>query len=221
MRTFAEFSVARRRMVEELLVPKGISDQRVLETMLRAPRHLFVEQALQAQAYGDAPLPIGEKQTISQPYMVAFMSEALNLAGREDVLEIGTGSGYQAAVLSCLARRVYTIERHASLARRARQILDAVGCGNVHVRLGDGTLGWPEMGPYDAIMVTAGAPVLPERLKEQLKVGGRLVVPVGDKSQQVLLRVTRTGEDLFLEDRLVGCRFVPLVGENGWEDGTY
>jgi len=221
MRTFAEFSVARRRMVEEQLIPKGISDQKVLDAMRRVPRHLFVEQALQAQAYGDAPLPIGEKQTISQPYMVAFMSESLALAGREEVLEIGTGSGYQAAVLSCLARRVYTIERHPSLARRARQTLDAVGCGNVQVRLGDGTVGWPEMGPYDAIMVTAGAPVLPERLKEQLKVGGRLVVPVGDKAQQVLLRVTRTAEDRFVEDRLIGCRFVPLVGENGWADGSY
>jgi len=221
MRYVPDFAIARRRMVEQQLVSKGILDQRVLEVMQKVPRHLFVEQALQAQAYGDAPLPIGERQTISQPYMVAFMSESLQLQGREEVLEIGSGSGYQAAVLSCLARRVYTIERHPTLARRARQVLDQLGCSNVQLKLGDGTLGWPEVGPFDGIMVTAGAPVLPDRLKGQLKIGGRLLVPVGDKSQQVLLRVTRRGEQDFHEERLLGCRFVPLVGENGWKDGYY
>ena len=221
MRAFPEFAIARRRMVDEQLVPKGIKDERVLDVMKKVPRHLFVEQALQAQAYGDAPLPIGEKQTISQPYIVAFMTESLELKGREEILEIGTGSGYQAAVLSCLARRVYTIERHTPLARRARQVLDRLGCSNVQLKLGDGTLGWPEMGPFDGIMVTAGAPVLPEQLKAQLKIGGRLIVPVGDKAQQVLLRVRRTGDDTFEEERLLGCRFVPLVGANGWEDGHY
>jgi protein-L-isoaspartate(D-aspartate) O-methyltransferase len=221
MRSFPEYAIARRRMVEEQLIPKGVEDELVLDAMNKVPRHLFVEQALQAQAYGDSPLPIGEKQTISQPYMVAFMTEALELKGREEVLEIGTGSGYQAAVLSCLARRVYTIERHTPLARRARQVLDRLGCSNVQLKLGDGTLGWAEMGPFDGIMVTAGAPVLPQKLKAQLKPGGRLIVPVGDKSQQVLLRVRRTGEESYEEERLLGCRFVPLVGENGWENGNY
>ncbi len=221
MRAVPEFSIARRRMVDQQLIAKGIQDQRVLDTMRKVPRHLFVEHALQAQAYGDAPLPIGDKQTISHPYIVAYMSEALQLQGREEVLEIGTGSGYQAAVLSCLVRRVYTIERHPALARRARQVLDQLGCSNVQLKLGDGTLGWPEVGPFDAIMVTAGAPVLPDRLKEQLKPGGRLLIPVGDKAEQFLLRVTRKDETRFEEERLLGCRFVPLVGENGWKDGRY
>lgn len=221
MRSFPDYAIARRRMVEQQLVDRDIVDQKVLDVMRKVPRHLFVEPAFAAQAYGDAPLPIGEKQTISHPYIVAFMTAALALQGREEILEIGTGSGYQAAVLSCLCKRVYTIERHTALARRARQVLDHVGCSNVQLKLGDGTLGWPEMGPFDGIMVTAGAPVMPERLKEQLKVGGRLVVPVGDKAQQVLLRITRTGEKSFSEERFHGCRFVPLVGEDGWADGVY
>ena len=221
MRHFPDYAIARRRMVEQQLMDNGIDDDRVLQVMRSVPRHLFVEPAFAAQAYGDAPLPIGEKQTISHPYIVAFMTAALAPREREEVLEIGTGSGYQAAVLSCLCKRVYTIERHSSLARRARQVLDEIGCSNVQLKLGDGTLGWPEMGPFDGIMVTAGAPVLPEKLKEQLKVGGRLIVPVGDKAQQVLLRITRTGENSFNEERFHGCRFVPLVGEEGWADGVY
>ena len=221
MKLFPEFSIARRRMVDEQLRGNGILDGKVLEAMLRVPRHLFVESALAAQAYSDTPLPIGEKQTISHPYIVAFMTEALALVGRESVLEIGSGSGYQAAVLSCLTRRVYTIERHVSLAKRARRVLDDIGCSNVQLKLGDGTLGWPEMGPFDGIIVTAGAPVLPQKLKEQLTIGGRLVVPVGDKAQQVLLRITRTSDDSYTEERFHGCRFVPLVGAEGWADGVY
>lgn len=221
MKVFPDYAIARRRMVEQQLVDNGIDDSKVLDVMRKVPRHLFVESAFAAQAYGDAPLPIGDKQTISHPYIVAFMSSALALKGREEVLEIGTGSGYQAAVLSCLCKRVYSIERHTALARRARQVLDHVGCSNVQLKLGDGTLGWPEMGPFDAIMVTAGAPVMPARLKEQLKIGGRLVVPVGDKEQQVLLRITRSSDKTFTEERFHGCRFVPLVGADGWEDGTY
>lgn len=221
MRHFAEFSIARRRMVEDQLIDKGIADSGVLDTMRKVPRHLFVEPAFAAQAYSDTPLPIGEKQTISHPYIVAFMTEVLDLKGRETVLEIGTGSGYQAAVLSCLCRRVYSIERHTFLAKRARRVLDEIGCGNVQMKTGDGTLGWPEMGPFDGIIVTAGAPVLPAKLKQQLSIGGRLVVPVGDKQQQVLLKITRLSEDQFQEDKFHGCRFVPLVGEEGWADGTY
>ena len=221
MRHFPDYAIARRRMVEEQLVANGITSEAVLAAMLKVPRHLFVEHAFEAQAYGDAPLPIGEKQTISHPYIVAFMTEALELKGREELLEIGTGSGYQAAVLSCLCKRVYSIERHTVLARRARQVLDRLGCSNVQLKLGDGTLGWPEMGPFDGIMVTAGAPVLPERLKQQLKQGGRLIVPVGDKQGQVLLRITRLSEDKFEEERFHGCRFVPLVGQEGWADGVY
>lgn len=221
MKHYADFTIARRRMVAEQLLGNGITETGVLETMQKVPRHLFVEPALAAQAYSDTPLPIGEKQTISHPYIVAFMTEVLALQGRETVLEIGTGSGYQAAVLSCLCRRVYTVERHTYLAKRARRILDEIGCSNIQLKLGDGTLGWPEMGPFDGIIVTAGAPVLPARLKEQLSLGGRLVVPVGDKQQQVLLKITRTAEDRFEEEKFLGCRFVPLVGEEGWADGAY
>ncbi|NOR50700.1 MAG: protein-L-isoaspartate(D-aspartate) O-methyltransferase, partial [Desulfuromonadales bacterium] len=186
------FSIARRRMVEEQVVARGIIDQRVIDAMLKVPRHKFVEQALEGKAYQDAPLPIGEKQTISQPYMVAVMSEALALNGSETVLEIGTGSGYQAAVLALLADRVFSLERIPSLARRARKVLDECGFGKVNIRLADGTQGWQEMAPFDAILVTAGAPEVPQHYLDQLAVGGRLIIPVGDQESQLLLRVTRT-----------------------------
>lgn len=212
-----DFSIARRRMVEDQVISRGVSDQRVIDAMLKVPRHLFVEEALASQAYQDAPLPIGEKQTISQPYMVAAMSEALMLDGSETVLEIGTGSGYQAAVLALLADRVFTLERLSSLARRARKVLDSCGLSKVNIRLADGTLGWQEMGPFDAIVVTAGAPEVPEEYLSQLAVGGRLVIPVGPRDSQVLMRITRTGEKEFKEERLLGCRFVPLIGEHGWK----
>ena len=212
------FSIARRRMVEEQVIARGIVDQRVIDAMLKVPRHKFVEQALEGKAYQDAPLPIGEKQTISQPYMVAVMSEALALNGSETVLEIGTGSGYQAAVLALLADRVFSLERIPSLARRARKVLDECGFGKVNIRLADGTQGWQEMAPFDAILVTAGAPEVPQHYLDQLAVGGRLIIPVGDQESQLLLRVTRTGEKEYLEEKMLGCRFVPLIGNYGWQE---
>ncbi len=216
-----DFAIARRLMVERQIRNKGVSDPLVLEAMLKVPRHLFVEEALQAQAYGDYPLPIGERQTISQPFMVGYMTAALALKGDEKVLEIGTGSGYQAAVLGSICRKVFSVERIAPLARRARQTLDALGYGNVHIRLSDGTRGWEEEAPFDGIMVTAGAPAVPQDYLDQLALGGRLVIPVGDLGSQVLKRVTRLGESRFHEEDLLGCRFVPLIGQSGWpENGT-
>jgi len=212
------FSIARRRMVEDQVVARGVRDPRVIDAMLKVPRHKFVEEALESQAYQDAPLPIGEKQTISQPYMVAVMSEALVLDGTEKVLEVGTGSGYQAAVLAVLADRVFSLERIPALARRARKALDACGYSKVNIRLADGTIGWQEMAPFDAIIVTAGAPDVPRDYLDQLAVGGRLMIPVGDRMSQVLMRITRTSENEFKEEQLLGCRFVPLVGNHGWRE---
>ena len=213
-----DFSIARRRMVEDQVMARGVKDPRVIDAMLRVPRHKFVEQGLESQAYQDAPLPIGERQTISQPYMVAVMSEALALDGTEKVLEVGTGSGYQAAVLALLADRVFSLERIPALARRARKILDACGYSKVNIRLADGTLGWQEMAPFDVIIVTAGAPDVPRDYLDQLAVGGHLVIPVGDRLSQVLMRITRTAKDEFKEEQLLGCRFVPLVGNHGWQE---
>jgi len=213
-----DYAIARRRMVDEQVVARGVKDARVLAAMLKVPRHLFVPEALGAQAYSDFPLPIGERQTISQPYMVAVMSEALQLKGDEKVLEIGTGSGYQSAVLALLARQVFSLERIPALARQARRTLDACGFARVYVRVSDGTLGWEEEAPFDGIIVTAGAPAIPPSYRQQLAVGGRLVIPVGDRLSQILVRVTRLGEREFREERLFGCRFVPLVGDHGWRE---
>lgn len=213
-----DYSIARRRMVEKQVRGRGISDPLVLEAMLQVPRHLFVEEALQNQAYGDFSLPIGEKQTISQPYMVALMTEALRLRGGEAVLEVGTGSGYQAAVLSRIAGKVYSVERFPALARRARRILDQVGCRNVNIKLTDGTVGWEDAAPFDAIVVTAGAPCVPQKYLDQLGPGGRLVIPVGDRGRQTLMRFTRAGHRSYSEERLLDCRFVPLVGQFGWKE---
>ena len=210
-----DFEKARNRMVETQLIPRGIRDPRVLSAMRAVPRHLFVDEAYRDQAYGDFPLPIGEGQTISQPYIVALMTEALRLSGSEKVLEVGTGSGYQAAVLARLAARVFSVERLATLSARARRVLEEIGCANVTLRVGDGTLGWPEEAPFDAVVVTAGAPKVPEPLVEQLAPGGRLVVPVGDRFSQDLVVVERTAEGL-RETSLGGCRFVDLVGRWGW-----
>lgn len=214
----SDYSIARRNMVDRQLRARGIKDPRVLSAVGQIPRHLFVEDAFASQAYGDFPLPIGEKQTISQPYMVGLMSEALQLTGKEKVLEIGTGSGYQAAVLAKLAGRVFSVERIPALARRARRILDGIGCGSVNIKVADGTLGWEEEAPFDAIVVTAGAPSVPDCYLRQLAIGGRLVIPVGDMGVQVLKRITRTGENSFFEDQLVDCRFVPLLGKLGWRE---
>jgi protein-L-isoaspartate(D-aspartate) O-methyltransferase len=203
-------------MVREQVLGRGIQDRRVVETLLKIPRHFFVPEALVGQAYADSALPIGEKQTITQPFMVAFMSQALNLKGKERVLEIGTGSGYQAAVLSSLAARVYSVERIRSLLERARKALDQIHCRNVLTRLFDGSYGWKEESPFDAILVTAGAPSIPKLLVEQLKVGGVLVIPVGTRKEQKLLRLRR-GIDGFTQELLIDCHFVDLVGEHGWE----
>ncbi|HOD29298.1 MAG TPA: protein-L-isoaspartate(D-aspartate) O-methyltransferase [Syntrophales bacterium] len=213
------YTKQRKKMVETQLRSRGIRDERVLKAMETIPRHLFVDEALRDQAYFDHPLPIDAGQTISQPYIVALMTAALELRGRERVLEIGTGSGYQTAVLAALADQVFSIERVAPLASRARKILDALDDYNVAIRIGDGTYGWREESPFDAIIVTAGAPRVPRILVEQLAVGGRLVIPVGDRHTQDLIRVVRQSEeagDIKQED-LGGCRFVSLIGEHGWQ----
>jgi len=212
-----DFPKARLKMVEEQIISRGIKDPRLIAAMKKIPRHLFVEEALQSQAYSDHPLPIGEKQTISQPYMVALMTEVLRLTAKEKVLEIGAGSGYQTAILAELAESVYSIERIRSLAIRARELLYELGCFNVEIKIFDGTLGWAEKGPFDAIIVTAGAPDIPQPLIDQLGMGGRLVIPVGDAFSQDLIRMTKTGDGIRRED-LGGCRFVKLIGRHGWED---
>ena len=218
MHVTERFQKQRMKMVDGQLRARGIIDQRVLRAMEKIPRHLFIDEGLAAQAYNDNPLPIDRQQTISQPYIVALMSEAMGLTGKEKVLEIGTGSGYQTAILAELAERVFTIERIAALAMRARKIIESLNYYNVAVRVGDGTYGWREESPFSAIMVTAGAPRIPKLLIDQLVIGGRLVIPVGNRSSQVLLKVTRLSqdpEDLKQED-LGGCRFVDLIGEHGW-----
>ena len=215
-----KYSIARRRMVAQHVVSRGIHDAALIHVMEEVPRHLFVEEALQSQAYTDYALPIGEKQTISQPYMVAVMTQALELKPTDRVLEVGTGSGYQAAVLSRLVSHVYSVERIVTLARRARRILDQIGSSNVHIQVGDGTTGWREQAPFDAIIVTAGAPQIPQDYLDQLEVGGRLVIPVGDSAQQVLKRVTRRTEETFDEEDILPCRFVPLIGVHGWSSSS-
>ncbi len=209
----------RERMVEFQIRSRGIGDQRVLKVMGTIPRHIFIDEALRGQAYNDNPLPIDERQTISQPYIVALMTEALGLKGNEKVLELGTGSGYQTAILAELAERVFSIERIASLASGARKILDSLNYYNVAIRVGDGSYGWKEESPFDAIIVTAGAPDIPKTLVEQLAVGGRLVIPVGGRHSQALIKLTRLSEDIkdVKKEDLGGCRFVDLVGDHGWE----
>ncbi len=208
---------ARKKMVDTQLIPRGIKDESVLEAMRKVPRHLFVQEVHRSSAYEDYPLPIGEEQTISQPYMVALMTEALKLSGKETVLEIGTGSGYQTAVLAELAGRVYSVERIPALAGRARKTLDELGHSNVLVRLSDGTMGWEEHAPYDRIMVTAGAPSVPEPLIDQLKDDGILVIPVGGDLSQELIRVTRDQKGRIRKEKMGGCVFVRLLGKHGWE----
>ena len=205
------FAKLRRQMVAVQLAGRDIRDEVVLRVMMRVPRHLFVGEKWREYAYADHPLPIGEDQTISQPYIVAYMTQALQLEAGERVLEVGTGSGYQAAVLGELAAEVYTIEIVSVLARRSKALLAELGYENVHVREGDGYRGWPEQAPFDAVMVTAAPDHLPEPLLEQLKMGGRLVLPVGD-SYQELLRLTKTAEGVRV-DTLLPVRFVPMTGE--------
>lgn len=214
------FQKLRIKMVETQIRARGVTDERVLAAMAKIPRHLFIDEALIEQAYNDNPLPIGKSQTISQPYIVALMTAALKLTGKEKVLEIGTGSGYQTAILAELAEQVFSIERIAQLAAGARKRLDALNCFNVAMRVGDGTYGWREESPFDGIMVTAEAPKVPTILLEQLAVGGRLVIPTGGRISQELLRVTRMSADLneVKTEVLCGCRFVDLIGEHGWNN---
>lgn len=209
---------ARQRMVEQHLRRRDIRDPRVLEAFARVPREEFVPPALAAQAYDDCPLPIGDGQSISQPYVVAITVQALQLQGHEHVLEIGTGSGYAAAILGAMVREVDTVERIADLADTARARLDRLGFANVHVHQADGTLGWPQAAPYEAIAVAAGAPAPPQALLEQLAIGGRLVLPYGTEHAQRLVRITRRGPAQFVDEDLGDVRFVPLVGEQGWPE---
>ena len=210
----------RRLQMLETLRQGGITDTRVLEAMAEVPRHLFVPEALRHQAYSDdVSVSIGEGQTISQPRVVALMTQAARISAGDRVLEIGTGSGYQAAVLSNLAQFVFSVERVASLARQAKAVLDHLGIENVSVKVMDGTLGWRAQAPYDAILVTAGAPEVPAPLVEQLADGGRMVVPVGPRDHQVLKVVQRRGERTF-DTELKGACFVPLIGRHGWEEST-
>jgi protein-L-isoaspartate(D-aspartate) O-methyltransferase len=207
----------RARMVEEQLRARGIRSESVLRVMGDVPRERFLPPSFQHQAYNDQALPLSQGQTISQPYMVAVMTEALDLQPSHRVLEIGTGSGYQTAVLAGMAAEVFSVERIPELAFKAEETLRGFGGGPVRVKVADGSLGWPEEAPYDAILVTAGAPGVPEPLKAQLaENGGRLVVPVGDRFLQELVRVTRNGGE-FESEKLLACRFVPLLGEAGWE----
>ncbi len=213
-----QFAIPRGRMVEHLRTHYKIADERVLEAMNRVQRHLFVPQAIWSQAYKDNALPIAAKQTISQPFIVARMSELLELKGRERVLEIGSGSGYQTAVLALLARKVYAIERLAPLAAEAKQVLLQMGYRNISYRTADGTEGWPVYAPFDAILVAAGGPEIPEPLVQQLEIGGRMVIPVGKEvKSQILVRVTRTAKGFDKED-CGPCSFVPLIGQHGWKD---
>jgi protein-L-isoaspartate(D-aspartate) O-methyltransferase len=210
-----EFAAARRAMVEKQISKRGVASQRVLDAMLSVPRHEFVPYQFRADAYADKPLPIGEGQTISQPFMVGAMTEALELTGSERVLEIGTGSGYQSAVLSLLAREVISIESHTSLALAAQERLGRLGYANVHIHNGDGSLGFPDAAPYDAILITAAAPEIPPLLVSQLSEGGRLVIPVGSQDNQELLQARKNGGTLNSRV-LFDCRFVPLLGRYGW-----
>lgn len=210
-----DFHTARKRMVERQIARRGITSPRILEAFLDIPRHLFIPENQHLFAYEDGPLPIGKGQTISQPYIVAYMTKHLNLAGNERVLEIGTGSGYQAAILGKLAAEVHTVERHHSLAEKATQLLADLGFENIRVHLGDGTIGLLEFAPYDAIMVTAAAPDVPVPLLDQLADGGRLIMPVGGRAGQVLHLYQRRGKEI-IKDDLTPVAFVPLIGDHGW-----
>jgi protein-L-isoaspartate(D-aspartate) O-methyltransferase len=211
------FGKERDRMVDEQIAGRGVRNERVLAAMRKVPRHEFMPGALRETAYNDNSMPIGEGQTISQPYMVALMTELLELKGTERVLEIGTGSGYQTAVLAELCEKVYTVERIKSLAERARATLDRLGYRTVAIKIFDGTYGWKEMAPFDAIIVTAGAPEVPQAVVDQLKAGGRMVIPVGERFSQVLYKILKTPEGV-VTSKSIPCVFVPLIGNHGWKE---
>ena len=216
-----DYSRLRERMVQRQIAGRGVRSEKVLDAMRKVPRERFLPKGQGVWAYDDNPLPIGDGQTISQPYVVAYMTEALLLEGGEKVLEVGTGSGYAAAILAEIAAEVYTIERIEGLATMASRVLDDLGYANVHVRHGDGTLGWPEQAPFDGIVVTAAGPEAPQTLKQQLKIGGRLVIPVGEsKWYQQVVRITRVAEAEFETEDLLPVRFVPLIGEEGWHSSS-
>lgn len=212
----ADFEVLRNTMVASQLIPRGIKDKRVLDAMRKVPRHIFISGSLQDKAYDDSALPIGENQTISQPYMVAIMTEMLELKGNEKVLEIGTGSGYQTAILAELAKEVFTIDRIEKLAKNAEEKLLSLGYNNIHVKADDGTSGWEEKSPFDRILITAGAPHVPEPLTAQLADNGIIIIPVGDRLVQRLL-IIKKSEGTLTEEYHIPCVFVPLIGEYGWE----
>ncbi len=215
-----DFEALREKMDQEQLVARNITDRFVLAAMQQVPRHLFVPQDTQHVAYWDGPLSIGEGQTISQPYIVALMTQLLSLQGDEKVLEIGCGSGYQAAVLACLAEQVFTIERHASLAGKASERLEQLGYSNVTVKVGDGTEGLPAEAPYDAIIITAATPSIPAPLRTPVAKGGRIVAPVGNLGSQTLKVCQRKGSD-WTTDYSIPVMFVPLVGKHGWKEGAW
>ncbi len=210
-------AILRQRMVKEQLVPRGIDDPATLEAMGTVPRHRFVEDAMQSRAYGDHPLPIGSGQTISQPYIVALMTQAMQLQGVERVLEIGTGSGYQAAILSRMCERVYTIERIDGLLGKARRVFDQLHYHNISSRIDDGTTGWKDEAPFDAILVTAGGPEIPQPLVDQLADPGRMVIPVGDREVQKLQLLEKNEGEVTVQT-IEHVRFVNLVGRHGWDD---
>ena len=212
-----KFMRQREEMVKNQIQSRGITDPEVVQALQTVPRHLFVSEALRDQAYGDYPLPIGEQQTISQPYIVAEMTQALEVGKDDRVLEIGTGSGYQAAVLAEIVYRVYTIERIRPLYIQARKLLDKLHYHNIVMRCSDGTAGWQDESPFDAIIVTAGAPDVPEKLLDQLAAGGRLVVPVGNQHSQDLIKITKDKSGIH-KSNLGGCRFVKLIGAHGWKE---
>ncbi len=207
----------RHRMVDEQIMGRGVKDERVLAAMRKVLRHEFLPEAIRGMAYADNALPIGEGQTMSQPYMVALMSELLGLKGNERVLEIGTGSGYQAAVLAELCEKVYSVERIKTLADKARAVLDRLGYQRVAIKVYDGTYGWKEMAPFDAIIVTAGSPDIPVPLTEQLKENGKMIIPVGERYGQMLLKIVKTAQGTVVE-RSIPCVFVPLIGNHGWQE---
>jgi len=215
-----DYAPIREKMVAEQIEARGVKDKRVLDAMRKIPRHLFVDTGMLHQAYADNPLPIGHNQTISQPYIVALMTEALKLEEDDKVLEVGTGSGYQAAILAEIAEKVFTVENNSILARRARKLFDELNYHNIVIRIGDGTLGWKEYAPYDKIIVTAAAPELPKPLFEQLKQNGIMVIPEGDRFSQSLKKYKKT-DDKFEYENLGLCSFVPLVGREGWKDNSY
>lgn len=214
-----DYAALRKKMVDEQLLPRGIKDQRVIKAFYKVERHRFIPEDSRDSAYEDFPVPIGEGQTISQPYIVALMTEYLGLKGDEKVLEIGTGSGYQTAILAELAKEVYSVERFETLAKNSERLLKELGYANFKIKVGDGSLGWPEEAPFDRVIITAASPCLPQPLVEQLKDNGRMVLPLGESFSQALTMVEKQ-KNGFKSTQICGCVFVPLVGEYGWKNGA-